>query len=169
MKKSLRAVFAAALMSLPVMPVAAQTQILGTDAEACQGDAKGPAALVRVTGFKDRQGRLRLQYYSDDPKTFLDSGAFIRRQEVPMTAAGDMVLCITVPTPGRYAFVVLHDRDEDGRLSIWSDGVGFSNNPRLALAKPKVEPMLINVTTGVTPMAIVMNYRRGLSVGPLKR
>lgn len=167
MKKSRAAAIVAALSLLPALPLAAQTQVLGTDAAACLPGSTGHAALVRVTGFKDRAGRLRLQYYSDDPKTFLASGAYIRRQEVPMTAAGDMVLCITVPAPGPYAFVVLHDRDEDGRLSIWSDGVGFSNNPHLVLAKPKVENMLYKIGPGVTPMAIVMNYRRGFSVKPL--
>jgi uncharacterized protein (DUF2141 family) len=169
MKKTARAVAAAALLLLPAMPIAAQAPVLGSDAEACLPGGTGHAVLVRVTGFKDRVGRLRLQYYSDDPASFLASGAYIRRQEVPMTAAGDMLLCITVPAPGRFAFVVLHDRDEDGRLSIWSDGVGFSNNPRLALAKPKVGPMLVNVGPGVTPIPIVMNYRRGFSVRPLDR
>lgn len=167
MKNSRAAAIVAALSLLPALPLAAQTQVLGTDVAACQPGGSGHAALVRVTGFKDRQGRLRLQYYSDDPKTFLASGAYIRRQEMPMTASGDMVICITVPAPGAYAFVVLHDRDEDGRLSIWSDGVGFSNNPRLALAKPKIEKILYKVGPGVTPIPIVMNYRRGLSVKPL--
>lgn len=162
------AVAAVALAFGAAGPVAAQTPVvLGTDAAACLPNAGGHAALVRVSGFKDRQGRLRLQYYSNNPDTFLDSGAFIRRQEVPMTASGDMVICISVPAAGEYAFVVLHDRDEDGRLSIWSDGVGFSNNPRLALAKPKVGPMLVNIGNGVTPIPVVMNYRRGLSVKPM--
>jgi len=167
MKNSRAAAIVAALWSLAVTPAVAQAPILGTDAAACQPGGAGPAALVRGTGLKDRVGNLRLQYYSDDPKTFLASGAHIRRQEMPMTAAGDMVICITVPTPGLYAFVVLHDRDKDGRLSIWSDGVGFSNNPKLALAKPKIEKLLYSVGPGVKPMAIVMNYRRGLSVKPL--
>lgn len=167
MKNSRAAAIVAALWSLAATPLAAQAPVLGSDAAACQPGGAGHAALVRVTGFKDRVGNLRLQYYSDDPKTFLASGAYIRRQEMPMTAAGDMVICITVPTPGRYAFVVLHDRDKDGRLSIWTDGVGFSNNPKLALAKPKIEKLLHSVGPGVTPMAIVMNYRRGLSVKPL--
>ncbi|KAB7646443.1 DUF2141 domain-containing protein [Polymorphobacter fuscus] len=158
---------AAALVFGAATPSAAQTQVLGTDVAACAPGAAGPAALVRVSGLKDREGRLRLQYYSDDPKTFLASGAFIRRQEVPMTPYGDMVLCITVPAPGAYAFVVLHDRDEDGKLSIWSDGVGFSNNIKLALAKPKLAPILYTVGPGVTPIHIIMNYRRGLSVRPL--
>ena len=167
MFKSIRqAVFVAGLC-LVAAPAAAHPQVLGTDVEACADGAGGQAALVRVSGFKDRVGRLRLQFYSDDPATFLASGTFIRRQEVAMTAAGDMVMCILVPRPGAYAFVVLHDRDSDGSLSIWSDGVGFSNNPRLALAKPKVGPMLVDIGDGVTPIAIVMNYRRGLSVGPL--
>ncbi len=167
MFKSIRRAAIVASLILSAAPVAAQPQVLGTDGAACAAGAGGQAALVRISGFKDRVGRLRLQFYSDDPKTFLASGAFIRRQEVPMTAAGDMTLCIAVPRPGAYAFVVLHDRDSDGRLSIWSDGVGFSNNPRLALAKPKVGPMLVEIGEGVTPIPIVMNYRRGLSVGPL--
>ena len=167
MKSIRQAAFVASLL-LGAAPIAAQTQVLGTDAEACAGGAGGQAALVRVSGFKDRVGRLRLQFYSDDPATFLASGSYIRRQEVAMTPAGEMVICILVPKPGAYAFVVLHDRDSDGRLSIWSDGVGFSNNPRLALVKPKVGPMLVTIGEGVTPIPIVMNYRRGLSVGPLK-
>ena len=167
MKLSRGATIAAALILAVALPAAAQTQVLGTDAAACLPGAGGHAALIRVSGLKDRVGRLRLQYYGNDPKTFLASGTFIRRQEVPMTVAGDMVLCISVPAPGDYAFVVLHDRDADGRLSIWSDGVGFSNNPRLALAKPKVEPMLVTIGNGVTPIPVVMNYRRGFSVRPL--
>jgi uncharacterized protein (DUF2141 family) len=167
MKNSRAPAIVAALWLLAAAPAQAQAPVLGTDAAACQPGGSGHAALVRITGFKDREGRLRLQYYSDDPKTWLASGAYLRRQEMPMTAAGDMVICITVPTPGAYAFVVLHDRDEDGRLSIWTDGVGFSNNPKLVLAKPKLAPILHNVGPGVTPMTIVMNYRRGLSVRPL--
>jgi uncharacterized protein (DUF2141 family) len=155
--------FAAAALPAHAQP----QQILGSDAAACQPGGDGHAALVRVTGFKDRRGRLRLQYYANDPKTWLASGAYLRRQEVPMTAEGDMFLCITVPEPGSYAFVVLQDRDEDGRLSVWSDGVGFSNNPKLYLAKPKIERIATKVGSGVTPIAIVMNYRFGLAVRPL--
>ena len=167
MFKSTRAVALAAALTVLSQGARAQTPVLGTDAAACAPGAGGHAALIRVSGFKDRIGRLRLQFYGDDPKTFLASGTYIRRQEVPMTAAGDMVICISVPVPGAYAFVVLHDRDQDGRLSIWSDGVGFSNNPRLALAKPKLEPMLVAIGNGVTPIPVVMNYRRGFSVRPL--
>lgn len=167
--KSMRLAATAVALSLgSAAPLAAQwPAVLGTDAAACAPTAAGHAALVRVSGFKDRRGRLRLQYYSSNPDTFLESGAYIRRQEVPMTQSGDMVLCISVPAAGDYAFVVLHDRDEDGRLSIWSDGIGFSNNPRLALARPKVGPMLVTIGKGVTPIPVVMNYRRGLSVRPL--
>lgn len=168
MKLMRLAASAAALFFAATAPSFAQAPVVhGTDAAACAPGAGGYAALVKVSGFKDRQGRLRLQYYSDNPHTFLDSGAYIRRQEVPMTVSGNILLCISVPGPGEYAFVVLHDRDEDGRLSIWSDGVGFSNNPRLALAKPKIGPILVNIVSGVTPIPVVMNYRRGLSVKPM--
>jgi uncharacterized protein (DUF2141 family) len=169
-KSTRRARWGAALAALLLAPAAnaqPQPKVLGTDAEACQPGSGADAALVRVTGFKDRRGRLRLQYYANDPATWLASGAYLRRQEVPMTAEGDMLICITVPSPGYYAFVVLQDRDEDGRLSVWSDGVGFSNNPKLYLAKPKIERIAYKVGSGVTPIAIVMNYRSGLSVRPI--
>lgn len=156
-------------------PVAAEP--LGSDAEACgpaaaaHGDAPtkaAPAALVTVTGFKDRSGNLRLQYYTGDKASYLASGRYLRRQELRVTPAGAMAVCITLPAPGAYAMVALHDRDADGKLSIWSDGIGFSNNPRLGLSKPPAARTLAGFGPGVTPITIVLNYRQGLAVRPLK-
>jgi len=153
-----------------VLPLgaAAQAQVLGPDAEACHAGARGPAVLVHVQGFKDRAGRVRLQYYTDKPDEYLASGKYLRRVELPVTASGDMAICITLPSPGRYAFVVLHDRDSDGRLSIWSDGIGFSRNPRLGFAKPASTSTVVECGPGVEVMNIVLNYRRGLSVRPVE-
>lgn len=148
-------------------PAALAAQVLGADADACRPGAPGPAALVHIHGFKDRDGRLRLQYYSGKPDEYLESGKYIRRIELPVTAAGDMTVCIILPEPGTYAFVALHDRNADGRLSIWSDGVGFSRNPRLGLSKPKAAATVVTTAPGVQPLSIVLNYRRGLSVKPI--
>jgi uncharacterized protein (DUF2141 family) len=151
---------------LPSGPAAAQVLVLGSDAAACHSGVGGTAALVIVEGFRDRAGRLRVQYYGDNPDDYLASGKYLRREEMPVTAAGDMAVCITLPGPGRYAMVALHDRDSDGRLSIFSDGIGFSNNPKLVLAKPKAEKTLFTAGPGVTTLHIVLNYWRGLSVRP---
>ena len=160
---------AAAMVFASVLPAArpAHAEVLGSDAAACRAGAPGPAALVHVEGFTDRKGRLRLQYYTDKPDEYLVTGKYLRRVELPVTPDGTMTLCITLPGPGRFAFVALHDRDENGKLSIWSDGIGFSNNPRLGLAKPAARLTAVDAGTGVTELTIVLNYLRGLSVRPI--
>ncbi len=156
----------AIMVALGASPAAAQEPVLGSDAGACRPGAGGTAALVIVEGFRDRAGRLRVQYYGDNPDDYLASGKYLRREEMAVTAAGEMAVCITLPGPGRYAMVALHDRDADGRLSIFSDGIGFSNNPKLVLAKPKSEKTLFTAGPGLTTLHIVLNYWRGLSVRP---
>ncbi|OYU16004.1 MAG: hypothetical protein CFE37_02910 [Alphaproteobacteria bacterium PA4] len=149
-------------------PAAAQNPaVLGTDAAACHPGSSGTAVLVTVTGFKDRVGRLRIQNYTGNKGEYLESGKYLRRQEMPITAGGDMHVCLTLPGPGRYVVVALQDRDENGKLSPFSDGIGFTNNPRLGLSKPAAEKTLFTAGPGVTNVTIVLNYLRGLSVRPI--
>ena len=61
MKNSRAAAIAAALSLLPALPLAAQTQVLGTDAAASEPNGAGHAALVRETPFKDLVGKQRLK------------------------------------------------------------------------------------------------------------
>ncbi|MBC7521146.1 MAG: DUF2141 domain-containing protein [Sandarakinorhabdus sp.] len=161
------AIFLAGSALLAAASAPAQPVVLG-DTAACRAGAPGTAALVTVHGFKDRQGQLRIQNYTGIKGEFLESGKYLRRHDVPMTAAGDITVCLTLPGPGRYVIVALHDRDLDGRLSVWSDGIGFTGNPHIRLAKPKPEETVLAFGPGVTPVRIVMNYRRGFSVRPLE-
>ena len=165
----LRAISVASAILLPLLatPALAQGPVVFGDTAACRPGAEGTAALVTVHGFKDRQGQLRIQNYTGAKDEFLASGKYLRRHDVAMTAAGDMTVCLTLPGPGRYVIVALHDRDSNGKLSVWSDGIGLSNNPHLHLAKPSPDETLVSFGTGVTPVRIVMNYRRGFSVKPL--
>ena len=56
MAKSFGLAWGAALLAL-AMPVRAQgPQVLGSDAAQCRPGAGGAAALITITGFKDRQG-----------------------------------------------------------------------------------------------------------------
>jgi uncharacterized protein (DUF2141 family) len=152
---------------LLIAPAHAQGTVVHGDAAACRPGAGGAAALVTVHGFKDRQGQLRIQNYTGIKGEFLESGKYLRRHDVPMDPAGDMTVCLQLPGPGSYVIVALHDRDKNGKLSVWSDGIGFTGNPRLRLAKPSPAETVIPFGAGVTPVRIVMNYRRGLSVRPL--
>lgn len=164
-----RSLMLAALLSMPVSaaPGPATAEVLGGSPDACRPGAEGSAALVTVAGFKDRAGRLRVQNYRGGKADYLVEGRYLHREEMPVTAAGEMTVCLPLPGPGDYAIIALHDRDSNGRLSIWSDGIGFSRNPRLGLAKPAASQVLISFGPGVTPVRIVLNYRRGLSVRPI--
>lgn len=141
--------------------------ILGPDAAACGPGAAGPAALVRVHGFKDATGGLRLQLYTDAPAEFLAEGAKVRRVDLPVASTEAMTVCVSLPHPGHYAMAVLHDRVGDNRLNIWHDGVGFSNNPKIGFGKPELATVLFGAPGGVVPLDIVLSYRVGFGLKPL--
>lgn len=134
---------------------------------ACAPGAAGPASLVTVEGFKDRQGQLRIAIYRANEAEFLASGKYVQRLDTPMTATSDMTVCAPVPEPGDYVVVALHDRDRNGKLGPFRDGAGFSRNPKLGLAKPKIDSVRIRID-GVTRLSITLNYLQGLRPAPVK-
>jgi uncharacterized protein (DUF2141 family) len=135
--------------------------------KACAVGAPGPAALVRVHGFKDRKGQLRVIVYRSNEAEFLASGKFIARIDTPLTPAGDMTVCVPLPEGGPLIVVALHDRDKNGKFGAFEDGVGFSNNPRLGLSKPKLPPVTTSIS-GVAPLSIELNYMRGFRPQPVR-
>ena len=141
---------------------------LGPDAASCRSGAGGPAILVNVNGFKARTGNVRVNVYGSDPSKFLARGQYIRQINLPVTRAGAMPICVAVPRAGSYAVAVRHDVDGDG--NDWGDGGGFSRNPRLSLTslRPSYRNVAINVGQGVLGLNVVLNYRFGLSVRPVR-
>ena len=158
---------AAAGTALAAFPAAAEAA-LGPDAASCRAGSSQPAILVNVSGFKNRAGRLRVQLYGGNPRDFLAKGKKLRRIDVPVTPSGAMSVCVAVPAPGTYAVAVRHDADANGR-SGWNDGGGFSRNPKISLIdlKPSLNEVAIPVGNGVRPVNVVLNYRRGLAIGPV--
>ena len=140
--------------------------ILGPDAAACRGS--GPAILVNVNGFKARTGNIRVNVYGSDPARFLARGQYVRRIDLRVTGGGTMPICVAVPRAGRYAVAVRHDVSGNG--SDWGDGGGFSRNPRLSLVnlRPSYQNVAFNVGAGVQPVNVVLNYRFGLSIHPVR-
>lgn len=167
---NLRAIVAPGLAAVvlasasPSAVAGATPPVLGADAAACR---TGPAAMVRVHGFKDYVGEVRVQLYSDVPDDFLASGKKLRRVVVGVVPGTAMDICVALPSTGRFALAVLHDRDSNHKLSIWRDGVGFSNNPRIGLGKPDLKEVLFEAKPGVSTIDVVLNYRSGLAVRPL--
>lgn len=155
---------AGAACALPA-PASAQ---LGPDAAACRSSS-GQAVLVTVDGFRARTGNIRVAIYGSDPRLFLARGQTLRKINVPVTASGAMRICVALPGPGRYAVAVRHDVNGNNH-SDWSDGGGFSRNPRVSLTnlRPRYENVAINVGRGITPVSVVLNYRFGLSIRPVR-
>ena len=142
---------------------------LGQDAAACRngGGPTGSAILVNVQGLRARTGNIRVNVYGDDPGRFLGRGQYVRQINVPVTRSGPMPICVIVPRAGRYAVAVRHDEDGNGR-SGWSDGGGFSRNPRLSLTnlRPSYQNVAFNVGRGVAGVNVTLLYRYGLSIRP---
>lgn len=158
---------AAAAAGFVAAPGASAQAAMGPHAAACRAGSGRAAILVNVSGFKQRTGTLRVQLYRAD-NTFLERGEWLQRVDLRVTPSGAMPVCIPAPAPGTYAVAVRHDLDGNGR-SGWSDGGGFSRNPRISLTnlRPSVRNVAIDVGSGVTTTNVVLNYRFGLSIRPV--
>lgn len=146
--------------------ISATAALLGVPA-ACAPGAESPAALVTVHGFKDRVGNLRIAVYPATEADFLAPARYVQRLDSAVTAQGEMTVCAPVPAAGDHVVVALHDRDSNGKLSPFRDGVGFSRNPKLGLSKPKIDAVKLRLD-GVTPLRIELNYLQGLRPRPVR-
>ncbi len=147
-----------------------------TDPVEFQVDCREPGVLVRVLGLMDRTGRLRAEVFSDRQEEFLasrklleSSGRFFMRIDFDIPKSGVPQVCVQLSDPGRYSMAVLHDRNADGKLNVFSDGFGFPNNPKLGMDKPSVNQAIFVSGPGHAPIEIVLNYWNGLGASPIKK
>ena len=112
-------------------------------------------AMVKVEGLKDQKGNLRVEVYPDNDRDFLVNR--MGRTEVP-TPTGEPEVCVQLPSQGRYAIVVHQDRDADNSFDVFTDGFGFSNNPKLGFSKPDVDAVAFATTGEVTHLTVDMHY-----------
>ncbi len=158
-------------------PALRSTPDLGKAEGRCRPGESGPALLVQAVGMKDRSGNMKLEVYPANEQDFLAddnvlvaAGKTFRRVEVPTPKSGDVVLCVRIPGPGTYAVSLLHDRDSNRKFGWKIDGIGFSGNPKLGWSKPKAAKARVVVnSSGVSRISVVMNYKSGLGVAPLKQ
>jgi uncharacterized protein (DUF2141 family) len=144
----------------------------GPFAHACGAGVESPAMLVRVTGFKQRTGTIRVQLYGGDPARYFEKHSYLRRIDVPVPADGALDVCVPAPAPGTYAVSVRHDVDGAGKTGR-EDGGGMSGNPELSLfdlmfkRKPAPEKVAVQVAHNVRVVPVVLNYIDGLSFRPV--
>ena len=168
-------VLAALAAAAPTAATIPSTPDLGKAAGQCRPGESGPAFLVTAQGLKDRKGKLKLEVYPANDADFLaddnvlvSAGKTFARVEVRVPRDTAPRLCIRVPAPGRYAIILLHDRDGNRTFNWTRDGIGFAGNPKLGWSKPKAANATALAGSAPTPITIVLNYRRGLGVAPLK-
>lgn len=144
-------------------------------ARAAEGACPTPSILVSVTGFKDRTGNVRVELYPAVDGDFLAPRGKLRaegktflRLDNPIPDKGDAAVCVPVPAAGDYAIAVLHDRNTNSKLDVFSDGFGFANNPKLGFAKPHVTEATVSAGEGETQLTVVLNYWNGLGARPLR-
>ena len=143
---------------------AASAAPVGRDAAACKSGQ--PAVQVHVVGFKEPGGTVKINLY--DSSGYLQKGGRIRKVTVAVSSARPLDVCIAVPGPGRYAVAVHHDVNANGERDL-NDGGGYSRNPRLSLTnlKPAFGKTVITVGSAPKLGPVQLQYRKGLSVGPV--
>ena len=132
----------------------------------------GPSILVKVTGLKNRSGKVRIRLFGGDPKTYFDKKHALKRIEFVTPKSGGIEQCIAVPRSGSYAVDVRHDANNDGKTDR-SDGAGASGNPDVSLQdvifkkKPPVKKVQIGVGSGTTVATIIVKYLSGGKFKPI--
>lgn len=143
----------------------APAAILGSDADACLSGR--PSLVVRVSGFKQPSGTVKVALYA--AQGYLAKGGKLGKVVVPVRSTAPMDICIAVPRPGEYAVAVHHDLNGNGDKDS-SDGGGYSGNPRLSIMnlRPSFGKTAVHVGSAPRQVAVQLQYRHGLSIGPVR-
>lgn len=112
---------------------------------------------VQVSKIKTNEGNIRVQLYGSKEDDFLAKGKKLLRIEVP-SAEESRDICVKLPTAGQYALVVLHDRNGNGKADFFTEGFGFSRNPKLGLGAPDFDKVVFSADAGVQVMPITLKY-----------
>jgi uncharacterized protein (DUF2141 family) len=140
--------------------------LTGSAANAQQSSCTGPATdtrlYVQVEGVRASQGLVAVSLYADESSKFLARRGSIYTGRVPAEAPSTTV-CLHLPEPGIYALAAYHDEDGDrsldrGSLGLPTEGVGFSNNPRLVLSLPSFRSVRLSVPRTNMLTRITLRY-----------
>jgi len=115
---------------------------------------------VAVTGVRSEQGTVRIAVY-DRPEGFRKEDKALHRLALP-AAVGQVQASFTRLAPGRYAVMVYHDEDGNGRLNlrfgmIPQEGYGLSNAPQV-LGPPAFTDAAFDLPAQGASIVIPLNY-----------
>ena len=132
----------------------------------------GPQVMVRITGFRDRAGQVRVRLFGGSPSTYFDKTRALVRVEIPTPRSQPVDICVPAPGPGVYAVDVRHDGNGNGRTDR-QDGGGVSGNPSVSLfdvlfsRRPAPATVQFRVGTGTTVVPVTLMYLQGMSFRPV--
>jgi len=152
----------------------AQTPVLGPDAGLCAIGSKADALLLTIDGFKSRDGTVRIELWPGVEGDFLrDHHALVaegkpyRRIIISTPASGPAKVCVQLPMPGTYAIGAFHSPAGVRKFNFREDGVTFTRNPKVGLAKPKAKDVAVTYGKGLSEETVTLNYLRGLAMRPI--
>ncbi|MBA3895900.1 MAG: DUF2141 domain-containing protein [Sphingomonadaceae bacterium] len=157
-KPSILAFLGFAAVTATAGPAAAMP--LGPDARVCESG--GPAMLVKVSGFRDRVGKVRVRSFGGDPATYFDKRHALAWIQVSVPASGPVEICVPVRAPGLYAIDVRHDVNDNGKTDS-ADGAGASGNPDLGfwdvVFKRRPPAAKVQVAVGRTTVVVPVQLK----------
>lgn len=139
----------------------------GQPGESCFAKS-GPGFVIQIVGLRDRSGRLMAELYPAEQNDFLKNeeelrreGKVFRRAIAVPSSQGPVTLCIDAPAPGRYALLVVHDRDGRMKFDIWKDGVGVAGSDSIGMRRPTAAQAMVSASPNRRPVLVSMQYMRG--------
>jgi uncharacterized protein (DUF2141 family) len=148
------------LQTLPVIGAESSMSETGLDIKkpACKPVAGEASVAVTVENILTVEGNLRAQVYSSNPEDFLEKGKKLVRVDMPVETLDKPLVCVALPAPGTYALVIMHDRNANGKADFFTEGFGFSNNPKLSIGPPDAEEVMFTAKEGLTTQTVHLNY-----------
>ena len=116
--------------------------------------------IVNLNNIGEAGGNLRASLYRE-PESFRKEDRAVQVVSIPATK-GSAQIVFDVLSPGRYAVMVYHDENGDGKLNLRFgmfpiEGYGLSNNPKV-MGPPKFADSAFEVGEQETSVNITLNY-----------
>jgi uncharacterized protein (DUF2141 family) len=143
---AIRAQFVEVIVGAPIM----------VDPVSCESES--PSLRIKVSNVKKSKGIIVADLHDDVKENFLDWEKVVLR--VRATAIeGETSFCMPVPTTGKYAVAVYHDKNSNAFfdknfLGLPKERFGMSNNPKFTTKSPKFEQAIFNVPADGVDMEI---------------
>ena len=129
----------------------------------CGAGGDGSYLFITMDKLRNDEGNIRAQIYSNKANEFLEKGTWLKRLELKTLRdeSGEQQMCMTLPSAGNFALAILHDRNANGKLDVFTEGFGFSRNPKLGLGAPDHDEVAFKAKKGVNNLNITMSYLIG--------